>query len=133
MASNQWSWVTTVPIELSHLVSVLNKRLKALEGKLRLDDNLRESVVTKTAAYTVTDRDQTILCNATSAAFTVTLPAAQGISGRYYRIKKTDASANGVTIDGNSAETIDGTTTRVLSSQYDAVQIECDGSNWHIL
>ena len=133
MATNQWSWVTTVPSELSHLVSILNKRLKALEGKLRLDDNLRESVISKTAAYTATARDQTILCNASSGAFTVTLPAAQGISGRIYRIKKTDSGGNAVTVDGNSSETIDGATTNVLSSQYDVVELQCDGSNWHVI
>ena len=129
----QWSWVTTIPQELSHLVSVLNKRLKALEGKLRRDDTLRESVVAKTAAYTATDRDQTILCNAGSGAFTVTLPAAQGISGRIYRIKKTDSGGNAVTVDGNASETIDGATTNVLSSQYDVVEIQADGVNWHVI
>ncbi len=133
MASNQWSWVTTIPDVLSNLVSVLNKRLKALEGKLRRDDTLREAVVAKTAAYTATDRDQTILCNASSGAFTVTLPASQGISGRTYRIKKTDSGGNAVTVDGNASETIDGATTNSLGSQYDVIEIQCDGSNWHIL
>ena len=133
MASNQWSWVTTVPTELSHLVSVLNKRLKALEGKLRLDDNLRESVISKTAAYTATDRDRTILCSATSAAFSVTLPAVQGLSGREYTIKKTDSSANAVTIDGSGSETIDGATTAVITAQHESVTVQCDGTEWWIL
>ncbi|KKK94574.1 hypothetical protein LCGC14_2681480 [marine sediment metagenome] len=128
-----WTWVTTIPTELQHLVSVLNKRLKALEGKLRLDDLLLTSVITKTAAYTATASDQTILCNAGSGAFTVTLPAAQGLSGTVYRIKKIDSGGNAVTVDGNASETIDGATTNVLSSQYDVIEIQCDGTSWHIL
>ncbi len=63
----------------------------------------------------------------------MTLPAVQGISGRIYRIKKTDSGGNAVTVDGSGAETIDGATTNVLSSQYDVIEIQCDGSNWHIL
>ena len=133
MASNQWSWVTTVPTELSHLVGILNKRMKALEGKLRRDDILREAVVAKTAAYTATDRDKTILCDATSAAFSVTLPAVQGLSGREYTIKKTDSSANAVTIDGSGSETIDDGTTAVIQNQYESVTVQCDGAEWWIL
>lgn len=36
--SLQWSWVTTNPQTLEHLVSVLNKRMKALEGWTRARD-----------------------------------------------------------------------------------------------
>ena len=131
MATNQWSWVTTVPTEFSHLVSVLNKRLKALEGKLRLDDNLRESVISKTAAYTATDRDHVILCDASSGAFTVTLPAS--IGGKEYYVKKTDSSGNAVTVDGNASETIDNDTTVKITRRHEALLFWADGSNWHIL
>lgn len=94
---------------------------------------ITQNIVSKTAAYTATDRDYTILCNATSAAFTITLPAAASHTGRIYNIKKTDSSANAVTIDGNASETIDGTTTKILNTQYDRLMIQCDGSNWHVI
>ena len=55
-------------------------------------------VVTKTGAYTATAADYTSLCNATSAGFSVTLPAAAGITGRVYLVKKIDSSANVVTM-----------------------------------
>lgn len=131
--AQQWSWVTTIPQELSHLVSILNKRLKALESKLKLDDALLLAVVTKTAAYTATVSDKTILCDATSGAFTVTLPATQGLSGITYYIKKVDSSGNAVTIDGNGSETIDGDTTVKITTQYEALLLQTDGSNWHVL
>ena len=90
-------------------------------------------IVAKTGAYTATATDEVITCDATSAAFTITLPAVAGITGKPYTIKKTDSSGNIVTIDGNASETIDGATTYLLSSQYDTLPIVSDGSNWHIL
>ena len=92
-----------------------------------------EKVASKTTTYTATGDESVILCDATSAAFTVTLPAAASFTNKHYRIKKTDSSANAVTIDGNSSETIDGSTTLILHDQSDCVTIVSDGSNWQII
>jgi len=73
------------------------------------------------------------LVDATAAARTITLPAATGISGRQYVIKKVDASANTVTVDGNASETIDGALTYVLSAQYKYVVLVSNGSNWSVI
>jgi hypothetical protein len=89
----------------------------------------------KTSAYTVTAADdgRLIRGDATSAGFTITLLAA-ATAGSAFRvgIKKIDSSANAVTVDGNSTETIDGAANHVLGSQYETVWLICDGSNWHI-
>lgn len=87
----------------------------------------------KTGAYTATSSDDVIPCNASGGAFTVTLPAASGLSGMILTIVKTDSSFNAVTIDGNASETINGATTTTLNTQYESVQIVCDGSNWFIV
>jgi hypothetical protein len=88
----------------------------------------------KTANYTATASDHTILCSAASGAVTITLPAASGITGRIYVIKKTNASSgvNSVTVDGNGSETIDGSASINLACKS-SVTLQCDGSNWHIL
>ena len=88
----------------------------------------------KTANYTATATDHTILCSAASGGFTITLPAASGITGRIYVIKKTNASSgvNSVTVDGNGSETIDGSASINLACKS-SVMLQCDGSNWHIL
>jgi len=91
------------------------------------------NLVTKTGNYTATAADYTIICDATSGAITITLPAASGATRRIYNIKKVDASGNTVTVDANASETIDGATTNVLSAQYSSVSIQCDGSNWWII
>ena len=44
----QWIWVTTTPTELEQVVSILNKRMKALEGKLGGIDALQNGVGTFT-------------------------------------------------------------------------------------
>lgn len=82
---------------------------------------------------TLDETNHVVLCDCTSNTITINLPTASGISGRIYHIKKIDSSANAVTIDGNGGETVDGTTTKVLSSQYDSVMIVSDGSNWLII
>ena len=44
-----------------------------------------------------------------------------------------NAGTNNITIDGNSAETISGAATYVISGDYNAVTLWCDGSNWFII
>lgn len=68
--------------------------------------------------------------DASGGAVVITLPAAAGAAGRLYYIKKTDSSANTVTVDGNGAETIDGNATLVLYNQNNAVCVQSDGTNW---
>jgi len=94
------------------------------------------AVDAKTAAYTITtgDATKTIAVDATSGALTITLPAAaSATNGFEVTVKKTDSSANAVTIDGNAAETIDGATTLALSNQNDSATLRCDGSNWFVV
>lgn len=90
------------------------------------------SKVVGDSPYTAVDADDVILCNATGGAITVNLPPASAIAGKVYLVKKTDASANAVTIDANSAELIDGAATYALSTQYAAVIIICDGTGWQV-
>lgn len=90
--------------------------------------------VTEIASTTTLDSThEVVVCDAISAAFSVDLPAAASNTGRRYHIKKIDSSANAVTVDGDASETIDGSTTKALASQYDSVTIVCDGTEWWIL
>jgi hypothetical protein len=92
------------------------------------------TTVEKTSAYTVTvdDRNDTILCDASGGAFPVNLlPAADAGNGFRVTIKKIDSSTNAVTIDGDSSETLDGATTKLLEEQYQSVTYVSDGTEWH--
>lgn len=94
---------------------------------------VQAAMVTKTTAYTATTSDFTILCDATAAAFSVTLPAAAANTGRIYNVKKVDVSANAVTIQANGAELIDGSNTKAMSAQYQSAQIQSNGTFWSVI
>jgi len=99
---------------------------------LQVGGSLSVPITTKTATYTVTSSDYTILCN-NASNININLPSASGISGRLYVIKKVSATGTNVTVNSNGGQQIDGVATKILSNQYDVVQIQSDGSNWIIL
>lgn len=63
---------------------------------------------------------------------TITLPSATTCQGLMLGFHKTLA-ANDMVIDGAATQTINGATTKTYSSQYDAVIIISNGSNWNII
>ena len=91
------------------------------------------AVATITADTTLDGTHHTVLCNNSAADITVTLPPAASHTGRIYKVKKINVATKLVTIDGSAAETIDGAATLVLYIQYDYVQIQSNGSNWHVV
>jgi hypothetical protein len=105
---------------------------------LEADGALGLAIETVTGNTTLNATHSTLLVNA-SGNVTITLPAAASVYnstddvGRIYTIKKIDTDANRVVIDGNGSETIDGAATAVITTQYESVTIQSDGSNWHIL
>ena len=84
-------------------------------------------------ATTLTVNHYLVMVDASSGAIKITLPASASHTNRIYTIKKIDSSSNKVTIDANSAETIDGELTVVLNLQYSYVTIVCDGDEWFII
>lgn len=103
---------------------------------LRLDEYAAGAfyvgTITITGAATVGSGTSVVLADATSAPFSVGLPAAASNDGRTITIKKTDASANAVTVDPNGSETIDGATTYSLPTQNKFVTVTCDGTGWQV-
>jgi hypothetical protein len=89
-------------------------------------------VTTTSASYNVLSTDTTILCDTSSNAITVNLPAAASSSGRVIIVNLIDAT-NTATVDGNGSETINGATTQVLTNQYDSITMQCDGAAWYII
>jgi len=96
--------------------------------------SLQTSIRTITASGTTTlaANDSVVLADATLGNITLSLPNPNTITGsQAYFIKKTDASANTVTINAG-ANTLDGVTTKVLWDQYQACTIRSDGTNWFV-
>lgn len=82
--------------------------------------------------YTATV-DDGVLIISYDGNYTVDLPAASTMAGRFLLIKKTSAANRTVTIDPNASETIDGALTQTLLAQNSSMMLFCDGSNWFIL
>lgn len=89
----------------------------------------------KVADYTVTTTDniRTIGMTTGGTDRAVDLPSAATSTGRILTIKKVDSGVGTVTIDPNASQTLDGDTTVVLTTQYEAITFQSDGSNWLIL
>jgi len=73
---------------------------------------------------------QFILADGTTKAITVTLPTL--IDNAWVTVKKIDASVNTVTLTAGVSGLIDGAATLVLSSQWEATNVYCDGANWFV-
>lgn len=92
------------------------------------------TIETKTETATITlPNDKLILCNATSGAIIINLPAVAGVSGKKVIIVKTDASVNTVTTDADESETINGETTLVIEFQNSSATLVCNGTSWNLI
>ena len=100
-------------------------------GAFAISGGISLNVETFTSTDTLDANNHVCLCDTTSG-FTLNLPAAASHTGRIYQIKKTSADGNAVTIDGSGAETIDGSLTIILTTQFESITIVSDGSNWFI-
>jgi hypothetical protein len=97
------------------------------------NEALRVNCRSISTGTTPTATDCVLLCDATGAAFSVTLPAASGASKRVLMIKKVDVSANAVTIDPDGAELIDGAATASVSTQWESKTLISNGTAWFII
>ena len=70
--------------------------------------------------------------DASGASRIETLPDAATVAGLVLTIIKTDSSANTVTLTIDGSQTINGSTTYVLSTQYAKVTVMSDGTHWVI-
>jgi len=103
-------------------------------GPAGADGPITTPIITHTTAtLTLTTAHSIIFADASSNSITFTLPTAVGIDGREYTIKRIDSSANTVTLDGDGTETIDGSLTQIIATQYDAIKVVSDGANWSII
>ncbi len=89
--------------------------------------SVKRTVYTTTA--TIGSKDHIVAVTTTSAII-LTLPSASTSgSGREYIIKSAANSAN-ITISTTSSQTIDGATSKTITTGYGVLRVYSDGSNW---
>lgn len=83
--------------------------------------------------YTVATSDNIIFCNATGGNMTVTLPSAVTFASRTITVKRTNTTANTVTV-GSAAGTIDGSASYIIpGGTLNSITVVSDGTNWYIV
>lgn len=107
--------------------------LKLASGLPAWGNGMSFATNTQTSSYTVTSSDTVVFANATSGNVTITLPAASGLAGYRFYIKRIDSTANTVTVSRTGTDTIDGLTSFTLDLQYTAFGVVSNGSAWYIL
>lgn len=93
------------------------------------------SIVTKTAAYTVTSSDSLVKVTCSSANIVITLPtvASARPGTKAYKIQKTDALIYAVVVTPASGDTVGGESTRYIMGQNDYIVISPgSGNDWNI-
>lgn len=89
------------------------------------------AISTIIASYTATIFDYTILCNNNSGPFQLTLPSASSTSGKIYVIRKTDETANLLTISPALKLT---ESTAISSLDYPkTMRVQSNGTDWYII
>lgn len=90
------------------------------------------SVSTTTVLTASTTQLVNVLADTTAGSFSVTLPSA-ATANQEITIKKTDSSANTVTIQANGSETIDGSNTQSLIVQWQSLTMVSNGTSWFVI
>lgn len=102
---------------------------------LSLTGPVKQSILSKTADYTITDTDPDIVViGVISAHATITLPTAADNTGRIITvIIGGEPGAYNVVVDGEGAETINGAATKTNSVIYSYLRLLCNGTGWDII
>ncbi len=122
---------------------LLNTTTDAGDYKLQVNGNayilgsLSTKSSTTAATYTMAASDFTMGFDCALGSLTANLPDASVNAGKIYVIYQynTGTGTRGVTIDGNGAQTINGSATYVLTGycDYSSVMIQSDGNNWIVI
>jgi len=93
------------------------------------------TTVASSFPYTVAEGDYVILVEGTGSPRTIDLPAKANHAGRVLIIKDAtgNASSNNIEIDPNGSETIDGTSTKLMSGDKSSLTIVCGSDQWFVL
>ncbi len=102
-------------------------------GSLTIKGGIINKRTATATSYTVLVTDYIVGVTSTAAARTITLPAAATATvGKTYIVKDESGAAatNNITVQGNAAETIEGTNTKLINTNYGVLRLYTDGTSW---
>lgn len=83
--------------------------------------------------YALKPTDHILLADCTLGNIAINLLASPLVKEQTIIVKKIDPTVSVVTITPNGAETIDGEVNIILSTQWTAITLHCNGTNWFII
>lgn len=100
---------------------------------LQVAGSVSMAIKTVNSAYTITDKDNTVLVDATTAGVSITLPAA--VEGRIYTIKKigTGGIDNEVVINPAGTAKIEGGSDFTIYNDWTFITLQSNGTDWFII
>ena len=121
------AWLFEIRLAVDENAASSDRSLSALKTAVT------EPFVKVTAAtFAVTDDNYALLADATAAPITLTLPPAADVLFQVFTVKRLNSGANSVTIDVSGGGTIDEGLTAVIITQYTALRIVSDGTEYWI-
>ncbi|GAA0555046.1 autotransporter outer membrane beta-barrel domain-containing protein [Chitinophaga japonensis] len=99
---------------------------------LQVEGSLAMAITTVNTDYAMTVADNTVLVNP-AAPVTITLPAAAGIRGRIYTIKKIGGGLDNAVTIVPAAGQIEGGASYPIYNDWTFVTLQTDGTNWYII
>lgn len=112
----------------SNAMEIDSSGVVAIKGGL-----ISDSVDAKTTTFTASTDKDFYECSSSGGAYTITLPAISGISGKRFTFKKTSDDVNAITIDADGSETIDGSANTTIDTIGETLTLVATGTEWQIL
>jgi hypothetical protein len=127
-------WATTAPINMiNSVVNIGGTSIITANSTLQVSGSFAQTIATKSASYTLTASDYSIVFTGSTAAQTMTLPTAVSITGRIYEI--VNAGTVSITIATTASETFLNVATTPTSLTLSAnaaksVRVQSTGTAW---
>ena len=83
-----------------------------------------------TGAVTLDIFDRVVFADASGGNFAITLPDAADCPGKDFLILDTGSSGT-ITLTPDAGDTINGSSSKTLTTQYTAIHLRSDGANWY--
>lgn len=103
---------------------------KTFSGIVSFSSGFRTVPIVRVSNQTLSGSSPELnICDATSGNISMTLPSAASVLGQTYTFKKSDATANTVTV----VATIEGIANRILSTQWQGLTVRATSVGWIIV
>ncbi len=130
----QFLWlVNAASIRLKNNRSDVATPTLVLTGSTKIDirENSWQTVTARNATGTINIWEDVTSSDCTAGNIILTLPPAADVPLMTFIVKRINAGANTITVDGNGAETIDGAANVVLAAQWAIFKARSNGTNWY--